>query len=284
MPKLSKIEFQKIIRAVMEWMIDDYSTPDIISQAMIKWNLTEKEANNLLVKVRQEWSKNEKENNNEKRLRKIESLKKLKRGMTTADRSTPHGILALLSVEKELYRLESITNDKIVSGFNKLPQGIILNTKQEIFCREYIKDFNGTQAAIRAGHSKKTAAAIASENLRKPNIQKFIDILKEEVRKSTELDAEMVVQELRDLAEYNIQDYLTPGNQIKDLSTLTRKQTKAVTGIKTKERFLPDGSREVVTELKFNDSRATWVDLGRHVGIFEKDNRQKATKIKVTRK
>jgi len=269
---------------VMEWMIDDYSTTDIVGQAMAKWNLTEKQANDLLVKVRQEWKKNEKENNNEKRLRRIESLKKLKRGMSAADRKTPTGILALLSVEKELSRLESVNNEKVTNSINKLPQGVILNTKQEMFCREYIKDFNGTQAAIRSGYSKKNAYSIASENLRKPQIQKFIEILKEEIRKNAELDSEMIVQELRDLAEYNIQDFINPGNQIKDLSTLPRKQTKAVTGIKTKERFLPDGSREVVTELKFNDSRATWVDLGRHVGIFEKDNKQKAMKIKVTRK
>ena len=32
-----------------------------------------------------------------------------------------------------------------------------LTTKQEMFCREYIIDFNATQAAIRAGYSKKTA-------------------------------------------------------------------------------------------------------------------------------
>ena len=32
-------------------------------------------------------------------------------------------------------------------------------------------DFNGTQAAIRAGYSENTAAVIACENLIKPNIQ-----------------------------------------------------------------------------------------------------------------
>jgi phage terminase small subunit len=284
MPNLQKEELKKITRTVMEWMVDDYSTGDIINQSMTKWNLTEKEADNLLSKVRHEWGKNEKENNNQKRLRKIESLKKLKRGMSPEDRKTPHGIMALLNVEKELFRLESITNEKVTSAFNKLSKGIRLTARQERFCQEYTIDFNGTQAAIRAGFSKKTAASIASEYLRKPNIQKFIEILKEDLRKKTELDAAMVVQELRDLGEYNIQDFLLPGNQVKDLTTLPRKQTKAITGIKTREKYLPDGSREVVTELKFNDNRATWVDLGRHVGIFEKDNRQRAAKIKVTRK
>tara|TARA_R110001592_G_scaffold65923_4_gene202441 strand:- start:319 stop:699 length:381 start_codon:yes stop_codon:yes gene_type:complete len=52
-----------------------------------------------------------------------------------------------------------------------------LTGKQKTFCLEYIKTncSNGTAAAIKAGYSKKTAAVIANENLKKPNIKKFID-------------------------------------------------------------------------------------------------------------
>ena len=41
-----------------------------------------------------------------------------------------------------------------------------MNEKQERFCAEYVVDHNGTQAAIRAGYSAKTAAPIASRLLR----------------------------------------------------------------------------------------------------------------------
>ncbi|WP_198585325.1 terminase small subunit, partial [Escherichia coli] len=37
-----------------------------------------------------------------------------------------------------------------------------LTDKQELFAREYLKDLNGTQAAIRAGYSEKTANEQAS--------------------------------------------------------------------------------------------------------------------------
>ena len=46
-----------------------------------------------------------------------------------------------------------------------------LNPKQQLFCIEYLKDFNATQAAIRAGYSKDTARQIGSENLTKLDIQ-----------------------------------------------------------------------------------------------------------------
>ena len=56
-----------------------------------------------------------------------------------------------------------------------------LTAKQKQFCIEYLKDFNGTQSAIRAGYSKDTAAVIASENLIKPYIKEYIKILADEL-------------------------------------------------------------------------------------------------------
>lgn len=50
-----------------------------------------------------------------------------------------------------------------------------LTAKQQRFCDEYLIDLNATQAAIRAGYSVKTAAVIATENLKKPNITEYIE-------------------------------------------------------------------------------------------------------------
>ena len=50
-----------------------------------------------------------------------------------------------------------------------------LTAKQQRFCDEYLIDLNATQAAIRAGYSKKTAYAIGDENLKKPEIKSQID-------------------------------------------------------------------------------------------------------------
>ena len=56
-----------------------------------------------------------------------------------------------------------------------------MTAKQQRFCDEYLIDLDGTKAAIRAGYSAKTAAVIASENLRKPNIQEYIEKRLEEI-------------------------------------------------------------------------------------------------------
>ena len=48
-----------------------------------------------------------------------------------------------------------------------------LTPKQQQFVREYLIDFNATQAAIRAGYSPKTAQVIGAENLKKPRMAHF---------------------------------------------------------------------------------------------------------------
>lgn len=50
-----------------------------------------------------------------------------------------------------------------------------MTAKQKLFCDEYLIDLNATQAAIRAGYSKKTAYSIGVENLNKPELKRYIE-------------------------------------------------------------------------------------------------------------
>lgn len=50
-----------------------------------------------------------------------------------------------------------------------------MNNRQLAFCREYVKDSNGKQAAIRAGYAPKNAEITASQLLRVPKVKKHID-------------------------------------------------------------------------------------------------------------
>lgn len=49
-----------------------------------------------------------------------------------------------------------------------------LTGRQKKFANAYLACWNGTKAAITAGYSESSAAQIASENLKKPNIQAYI--------------------------------------------------------------------------------------------------------------
>lgn len=52
---------------------------------------------------------------------------------------------------------------------------IKLTSKQKNFCDEYIICQNATEAAIKAGYSKKTAGTQGYENMQKPHIRAYID-------------------------------------------------------------------------------------------------------------
>lgn len=71
-----------------------------------------------------------------------------------------------------------------------------LTAKQKRFCDEYLIDLNATQAAIRAGYSKKTAGAIGTENLHKPLIDQYIRERMEEKEKALIADQDEVLKYL----------------------------------------------------------------------------------------
>lgn len=73
-----------------------------------------------------------------------------------------------------------------------------LTLKQKMFVDEYLIDCNATQAAIRAGYSKKTANRTASENLSKPDIQKAIEVAKLERADRTKINSDYVLEQIQE--------------------------------------------------------------------------------------
>lgn len=71
-----------------------------------------------------------------------------------------------------------------------------MTERQKRFCDEYLTDLNATQAAIRAGYSKKTARQMAAENLTKPYIKKYIDERLNGIEKTKIADAQEVMEYL----------------------------------------------------------------------------------------
>lgn len=74
-----------------------------------------------------------------------------------------------------------------------------LTPKQDRFCREYVIDLNATQAAIRAGYSKKTAGAVGFENLKKPEIAARIAAVVNEANKKAEVTSEEILANLAEI-------------------------------------------------------------------------------------
>lgn len=141
-----------------------------------------------------------------------------------------------------------------------------LTPKQEHFCEEYLIDLNATQAAIRAGYSKKTANRIASELLSKLDIQEKIAELKAERSKRTEITQDRVVKELAAMAFAKATDYAQiadVGGKVAIMLTptaqLTTAQQAGIVGIKQTQAGI---------EVKLDKTKALEL-LGRHLGMFK---------------
>ena len=78
--------------------------------------------------------------------------------------------------------------------------------KQQRFVEEYLVDLNATQAAIRAGYSRKTAGATGHENLRKPEIAAAVSAAQAARANKVGIDAEWVLRRLAIEADADIAD------------------------------------------------------------------------------
>lgn len=160
-----------------------------------------------------------------------------------------------------------------------------LTPKIKRFCEEYIKDLNGTQAAIRAGYSAKTAPEQGSRLLTNVKVQNLISELKQSLSNNNEGLAQQVIDELKKMGFANIQDYIESENEIKDLTKIDRDKAAAVESIKKTVTEFSGGSessgKKTSIQFKLYDKISALEKLGRHLGIFELDNQQKAPVINV---
>ena len=142
-----------------------------------------------------------------------------------------------------------------------------LTKRQEHFCREYIVNgHNGTQAAIKAGYSDKTANEIAAQNLAKLSIVQFIRQLEKPILEKYGIDAEEIIKDFDSIRNSNVTDYFDVVNDqivlkkgIKKLSDLPPEITKNIKSLKTT-------ANGIAVEMYCRD--AALRDLAKIAGLF----------------
>lgn len=98
-----------------------------------------------------------------------------------------------------------------------------LTKKHELFAEEYLTDLNATQAAIRAGYSKKTANEQGARLLANVSIQKYIKEQLKIRQERNKITQDMIIDELRKLGFAEIDaDSLKPADKLKALELIAR--------------------------------------------------------------
>lgn len=150
-----------------------------------------------------------------------------------------------------------------------------LTSKQDLFVKEYLVDLNATQAAIRAGYSKRRASEIGYQLLRKTTVAAAITEQQQKRAAKTDITAEKVLRELALLGFSNTLDYVEvqpDGSAYVDLSALTREQAAAIQEITVDEYMEGHGdlARPVKkVKVKLADKKSSLELLGKHLGLFD---------------
>jgi len=128
-----------------------------------------------------------------------------------------------------------------------------LNPKQDRFCQEYVIDLNASQAAVRAGYSKRNPDVI-SDNLRKiPHVKARIAELQAKIGEKLEVDAAWITARFKAISDRCMEA-----------------EPVMVDGIPTGEYVFDSSGANKSTEM-----------LAKRIGYFEKHNDQKVVKIKI---
>ena len=102
-----------------------------------------------------------------------------------------------------------------------------LTDKQKRFCDEYLVDLNGTQAAIRAGYSPRSARQIADKNMSNGDIRKYIDARMQEKEKELIADQDEVLKYLTNVLRGKSQSEIVVVENIGDFTSEARLIQKA---------------------------------------------------------
>jgi len=145
-----------------------------------------------------------------------------------------------------------------------------LTGKQQRFIAEYLVDLNATQAAIRAGYSKKTAFVVGHENLRKPYIQEALLKAREAQEQRTQIKADDVLRELYRLASFDPRKLFNADGSPKDITELDDDTAACIGGIDIVERITnaEEGELERIKKLKIWDKNRALENLGKHFALF----------------
>ncbi len=86
-----------------------------------------------------------------------------------------------------------------------------LTEKERLFCEIYVRNFNATQAAIKAGYSIDSARSIGYENLTKPRIRGYVEHLKALKKASIMIGEDDIVERYMRIAFADITDFVEFG-------------------------------------------------------------------------
>jgi phage terminase small subunit len=149
----------------------------------------------------------------------------------------------------------------------------LLTPKQERFVLEYMIDMNATQAAIRAGYSKKTAGQIGEQNLKKLEIKQAVAKVQAKTSDKLEITRERWLKELSCSAFIDIRDLYEDDGSIKLVRDMPENARRAIAGFEVAEIFdRADGDQKsaigLLKKVRLIQKNNSLELIGKHLGFL----------------
>ena len=148
-----------------------------------------------------------------------------------------------------------------------------MEPKQILFCLEFIKTFNGTQAAKNAKYSARTAGQIAAENLKKPVIQAYLAKVRDTMFQEVKVDGTKVLQQIARLGFSDVRQLFDENGVLKDITRLSDDVAAAVQSVEIERRSEGRGEdKEIyyVHKIRMADKKGPLEMLAKHLQLFAK--------------
>src|SRR5690554_2068877 len=145
-----------------------------------------------------------------------------------------------------------------------------------LFAEEYLKDFNASAAAKRAGYAVKDAGRRGHTLLQDPIVQARLEELTTEIRERNKIEVDDVIAELKKIAFSDMADFYDDDNDIKDVKKMEKNARHALseyTVIQTPTKKGP----KITKRIKLHSKMDALDRLMKYLGGYEKDNNQKTT-------
>lgn len=151
------------------------------------------------------------------------------------------------------------------------PRG--LNDKHKRFAIEYLKDLNATQAAIRAGYSKNSAASQGERLLRNAEIKALTQQKGKTIFQALDISVERVLNEIARLAFLDPRKFYDENGNLKGITQLDDDTAAALAGMEVEEAYEHFGKGQakptgILKKIKFADKSKNLEMLGRYHKLF----------------
>ncbi|MGQ6231068.1 terminase small subunit [Serratia sp. IR-2025] len=147
-----------------------------------------------------------------------------------------------------------------------------LTDKQELFAREFIKDLNASQAAIRAGYSEKSSRNQGARMMANDDILNRIAELKAERNEEVGINAAYVLRRLVEIDQMDAADILDDEGGLLPISAWPKVWRTSLSGLDLNRLRMAGKNDEedietTIQKIKWPDKVKNLELLGRHVDV-----------------